>query len=131
VVLTEREFRFSLIISHLLAKAIPARGAIFKEGDVHGRLLFAFLSVGCPSSVVHPRSLKTTRSHTHLLVKMLVMVVRLRFYQQTGDAVMPLTDTKVKNAKPLEKEYKLTDGFGMLPRVTPKGSKYWQMAYRF
>lgn len=59
------------------------------------------------------------------------MVVRLRFYQQTGDAVMPLTDTKVKNAKPLDKEYKLTDGFGMFLRVTPKGSKYWQMAYRF
>lgn len=59
------------------------------------------------------------------------MVVRLHFYQQTGDAVMPLTDTKVKNAKPLEKEYKLTDGFGMFLRVTPKGSKYWQMAYRF
>ncbi|SYN15083.1 integrase [Klebsiella pneumoniae] len=44
---------------------------------------------------------------------------------------MPLTDTKVKNAKPLEKEYKLTDGFGMFLRVTLKGSKYWQMAYRF
>ena len=44
---------------------------------------------------------------------------------------MPLTDTKVKNAKPLDKEYKLTDGFGMFLRVTPKGSKYWQMAYRF
>ncbi|HHI5654130.1 TPA: tyrosine-type recombinase/integrase, partial [Escherichia coli] len=24
-----------------------------------------------------------------------------------------------------------TDGFGMFLRVTPKGSKYWQMAYRF
>lgn len=59
------------------------------------------------------------------------MVVRLRFYQQAGDAVMPLTDTKVKNAKPLDKEYKLTDGFGMFLRVTPKGSKYWQMAYRY
>ncbi|SQC90700.1 Prophage CP4-57 integrase [Cedecea neteri] len=33
---------------------------------------------------------------------------------------MPLTDTKVKNAKPLEKEYKLTDGFGMFLRVTPR-----------
>ncbi|EOY4675129.1 tyrosine-type recombinase/integrase [Klebsiella pneumoniae] len=44
---------------------------------------------------------------------------------------MPLTDIKAKNAKPLEKEYKLTDGFGMFLRVTPKGSKYWQMAYRF
>ncbi|MCY3511235.1 MULTISPECIES: tyrosine-type recombinase/integrase [Enterobacteriaceae] len=44
---------------------------------------------------------------------------------------MSLTDIKAKNAKPLKKEYKLTDGFGMFLRVTPKGSKYWQMAYRF
>lgn len=44
---------------------------------------------------------------------------------------MSLTDIKAKNAKPLEKEYKLTDGFAMFLRVTPKGSKYWQMAYRF
>ncbi|MBQ4778640.1 hypothetical protein EXT64_15555 [Pectobacterium atrosepticum] len=29
VVLTEREFRFSLFISQLLAKAIPVRGATF------------------------------------------------------------------------------------------------------
>ena len=43
---------------------------------------------------------------------------------------MSLTDIKAKNAKPLEKEYKLTDGFGMFLRVTPKDSKYWQMAYR-
>nr|WP_072062475.1 hypothetical protein [Pluralibacter gergoviae] len=31
VVLTTSEFRFSLLISHLLAKAIPVRGAIFKK----------------------------------------------------------------------------------------------------
>lgn len=44
---------------------------------------------------------------------------------------MPLTDTKVKMPSPLDKEYKLTDGFGMFLRVTPKGSRYRQMAYRF
>ncbi len=39
---------------------------------------------------------------------------------------MSLTDIKEKNAPPpLEKEYKLTDGFGMFLRVTPKGSKCW------
>lgn len=43
---------------------------------------------------------------------------------------MSLTDIKAK-CQTLEKEYKLTDGFGMFLRVTPKGSKYWQMAYRF
>ncbi|KEY56643.1 hypothetical protein SRDD_44540 [Serratia sp. DD3] len=30
---------------------------------------------------------------------------------------MSLTDIKAKNAKPLEKEYKLTDGFDMFLRV--------------
>ncbi|WP_261242179.1 hypothetical protein [Serratia entomophila] len=31
VVLTEKDFRFSLHISQLLAKAIPVRGAIFRD----------------------------------------------------------------------------------------------------
>lgn len=38
---------------------------------------------------------------------------------------MSLSDIKAKNANPLEKEYKLTDGFGMFLRITSKGSKYW------
>ncbi|PWC13766.1 hypothetical protein B4923_06350 [Brenneria roseae subsp. americana] len=62
---------------------------------------------------------------------MLVKLVRFCFYQQSEGAVMSLTDIKVKNTTPLEKEYKLTDGFGMFLRVTPKGSKYWQIAYRY
>ncbi len=44
---------------------------------------------------------------------------------------MPLTDTKVKNAKPSEKAVKLTDGFGLYLLVHPSGSKYWQLGYRF
>ncbi|MEQ9859205.1 integrase arm-type DNA-binding domain-containing protein [Pectobacterium versatile] len=44
---------------------------------------------------------------------------------------MSLTDTKVKKAKPLEKEYKLTDGLGMHLLVHPNGSKYWRLSYRF
>ncbi|HBZ4248967.1 TPA: hypothetical protein MG551_19045 [Klebsiella aerogenes] len=31
VILTERQFRFSLLISQLLAKAIPVRGAKFRK----------------------------------------------------------------------------------------------------
>nr|WP_255412301.1 hypothetical protein [Dickeya sp. Secpp 1600] len=42
VVLTEREFRFSLLISQLMAKAIPVRGAKFRKADVERHLLFAF-----------------------------------------------------------------------------------------
>ncbi len=44
---------------------------------------------------------------------------------------MPLTDTKVKNARPSEKAVKLTDGFGLYLLVHPNGSKYWQLGYRF
>lgn len=62
---------------------------------------------------------------------MLVKLVRFSFYQQSGETVMPLTDTKVKNAKPAEKAIKLTDGFGLYLLVHPNGSKYWQLGYRF
>jgi integrase len=43
---------------------------------------------------------------------------------------VPLTDTKVKNAKPRPKEYKLYDGGGLYLLVSPKGGKYWRMKYR-
>jgi hypothetical protein len=46
VVLTEREFRFSLFISQLLAKAIPVRGAKFeKPAFKAGFLLFCILAL--------------------------------------------------------------------------------------
>ncbi|CAI1953313.1 Putative prophage CPS-53 integrase [Serratia fonticola] len=44
---------------------------------------------------------------------------------------MPLTDIKVKTAKPMEKAYKLADGGGMYLLVKPNGSKYWRLKYRF
>lgn len=44
---------------------------------------------------------------------------------------MPLTDIKVKTAKPIDKAYKLTDGGGMYLLVKPNGSKYWRLKYRF
>ena len=44
---------------------------------------------------------------------------------------MALTDIKVKNAKPREKAYKLADAEGLFLLVTPKGSKYWRLKYRF
>ena len=44
---------------------------------------------------------------------------------------MALTDTKVRSAKPEEKEYSLVDGDGMLLLVKPNGSKYWRFRFRF
>jgi integrase len=37
-----------------------------------------------------------------------------------------LTDTKIKQAKPQDKPYKLTDGEGLLLLVNPNGSKLWR-----
>jgi integrase len=37
-----------------------------------------------------------------------------------------LTDTKIKQAKPKDKEYKLSDGEGLLLVVKPNGSKLWR-----
>lgn len=50
---------------------------------------------------------------------------------------MALTDVKVRNAKPQEKQYKLFDGDGLFLLVmppgkkTPNGSKCWRLKYRF
>jgi len=43
--------------------------------------------------------------------------------------VKPLTNTEVKNAKPLGKPYKLFDGGGLFLLVKPNGSKWWRLKY--
>lgn len=45
--------------------------------------------------------------------------------------IMPLEPLKVEKAKPKEKEYKLSDGYGLYLLVTPSGGKLWRMDYRF
>ena len=42
-----------------------------------------------------------------------------------------LTDAKVKNAKPKDKPYKLSDGGGLYLLVNPSGSRYWRLKYHF
>ncbi|ADV47006.1 tyrosine-type recombinase/integrase [Nitratifractor salsuginis] len=44
--------------------------------------------------------------------------------------VVPLSDTKIRQAKPREKPYKLFDGGGLYLYVSPKGAKSWRMKYR-
>lgn len=44
---------------------------------------------------------------------------------------MKLTDAKAKNAKPSDRPQRISDGGGMFLEVTPKGAKYWRLAYRF
>ncbi|MDQ5767349.1 tyrosine-type recombinase/integrase [Thiothrix subterranea] len=41
-----------------------------------------------------------------------------------------LNDTAVKNAKPKDKEYKLSDGGGLYLLVKPNGSKLWRYKYK-
>ena len=43
----------------------------------------------------------------------------------------PLTDKKVKGAKPKAKNYKLSDGRGLFLLIKPTGSKLWRLKYRF
>ena len=46
--------------------------------------------------------------------------------------LMPLSDTTIKNAKPTpDKAYKLPDEKGMYLLVSPNGSKYFRLKYRF
>lgn len=44
---------------------------------------------------------------------------------------MPLTDLRIRNLKPTEKAFKVSDGGGLNLTVTPKGSKLWRLSYRF
>jgi integrase len=44
---------------------------------------------------------------------------------------MALTNNEIKNAKPREKAYKLSDGNGLFLLIAPNGSKYWRFKYRF
>ena len=46
-----------------------------------------------------------------------------------GKKSFPLTDTEIKKAKPKEKEYSLCDGYGLLLRIKPNGSKLWLFNY--
>lgn len=42
-----------------------------------------------------------------------------------------LNDTKIRQAKPRERDYKLTDFDGLQLLIRPTGSKLWRFAYRF
>lgn len=44
---------------------------------------------------------------------------------------MPLTDVKIRNAKPAPQPYKLFDGGGLFLLVKPNGSKLWRIKYRY
>ncbi|WP_444921346.1 tyrosine-type recombinase/integrase [Microbulbifer sp. CnH-101-G] len=44
---------------------------------------------------------------------------------------MALTDSKIKQAKPSDKDQWLTDGQGLRLLIKPTGSKYWRLKYRF
>lgn len=44
---------------------------------------------------------------------------------------MKLTDTKIRNLKPREKQYKVSDGKNLFLVITPAGGKYWRFKYLF
>ncbi|MDP3669153.1 MAG: integrase arm-type DNA-binding domain-containing protein [Telluria sp.] len=44
--------------------------------------------------------------------------------------ITPLTDIQLRNAKPKDKPFKLSDGGGLYVEVTPGGAKLWRMKVR-
>ena len=44
---------------------------------------------------------------------------------------MPLTDVKVRSAKPKSAVYRLLDAGDLYLEVTPSGGRYWRLKYRF
>ncbi len=45
--------------------------------------------------------------------------------------IIPLSEAKVRTAKPQDKDYKLFDGGGLFLLVTSSGGKLWHFKYRF
>ncbi|MGP8003175.1 MAG: tyrosine-type recombinase/integrase, partial [Smithella sp.] len=45
--------------------------------------------------------------------------------------ITPLSEVKVRNAKPQANEYKLFDGGGLFLLITPSGGKLWRLRYLF
>lgn len=43
--------------------------------------------------------------------------------------VSPLTDTEIRNVKPKEKKYSISDGNGLQLTITPDGRKFWEIRY--
>lgn len=43
--------------------------------------------------------------------------------------VSPLTDTEIRNTKPKEKKYSISDGNGLQLTITPDGRKFWEIRY--
>ncbi|PHS57417.1 MAG: integrase [Sulfurimonas sp.] len=47
-----------------------------------------------------------------------------------GRKITTLSDTQIKNAKPKDKDYKLSDGGGLYLLVTKAGGKHWKLKYK-
>jgi len=45
--------------------------------------------------------------------------------------IIPLSDAKIKNAKPKERDYKLTDGGGLYLLISSSGGKLWRFRYAY
>ena len=45
--------------------------------------------------------------------------------------IIPISDVKVRSARPREKDYKLADGGGLYLLVSSTGGKLWRLKYRF
>src|SRR5215510_1350097 len=43
---------------------------------------------------------------------------------------MPLTDTRIKAAKPKDARYRIKDGLGLYLEVMPSGSRFWRYRYK-
>ena len=49
----------------------------------------------------------------------------------TSELTGKLSAVQVKQAKPKDKTYKLSDGHGLNLEIRPTGSKYWRLSYRY
>jgi integrase len=72
----------------------------------------------------------STTIYRHEAVVLAGDFYRQKSYRQRA-AIMSLSDTEIKKAKPADKARKLTDGGGLYLLLNTNGSRWWRFDYRF
>ncbi len=104
-----------------------------KNQDVSGRLFLCLKSSNHKGLTIRkaPRGIVTAQIFNIILsitARGSTTLVILKGVNMAR-TVQPLTNTQVKQAKPKDKVYDLSDGGGLQLRIKPNGSKLWNFFY--
>jgi hypothetical protein len=83
------------------------------------------------SSKIKPARCADVRWHPGQMLVYLLVSLRPAENRYQHNTIMPLTNLKIRSAKPGSRLVKLSDGGGLQLWITSDGAKRWRLAYRF